>query len=122
MAAREYPDQQQMPDVRARDEQDKHDDGEHEFVRGEQSTSVIAWRLPQWPEFDAAASVRIRIVGFQSFRHGGNLLLCLLASHPGLEPYVGFNPARAAIPTFVAAAFKVFLHRRGDPELHASPS
>ena len=60
--------------------------------------------------FNAAAAVGIRIIMFQSFRHGRNLLLRLRACHAGLEPHVSFNPSRTAILQFVTAGFKNLLH------------
>jgi len=79
---------------------------------------VLKRRLPQRPQSDSAATVRVREIGFQPFRRGGNLLLRLHASYAGLQPHVSFNPPSTAILQLVPAPFKIFLHRRWNPELH----
>src|SRR5215471_1657708 len=118
MASREGPDQKQVADVGAGDEQDKNNHREHDFEGWEQSARVIEWRLPQGPQPDAAAAVCFRVVRLQAFGNSGNFLLCLLATHAGFEPHIRLDPSRAAILQLVATRFKNFLHRRGNPELH----
>ena len=46
ISACERPHQQQIADVRARDEQDKNNDGKHDFECGKQSACIVEGRLP----------------------------------------------------------------------------
>jgi hypothetical protein len=46
VTSREGPDQQEIANVGARDEQDKNDHREHDFQRGEQSVGIVERRLP----------------------------------------------------------------------------
>src|ERR1700676_3021413 len=58
------------------------------------------------------------MVGFEALRYGRHFLLGLQQSYARLQPHVRFNPLRTAVFQFVAAAFKGFLHRYRNPELH----
>ena len=106
MPARNRPDQQQIPDVCARDEQHKNHHRDHDFQRGQQRARIVERRLPQRPQLNAAPAVRLWIFSFQSLRRRRDLLLRLRLSRA------------ATVLQFVPARFKDFLHRRRHPELH----
>ena len=117
MASRQRPDQQQIADVRARDEEHGDHHRERDAERGEQRPRVVEGGLPQREQLDASTAVRLRIVGFQSLRDRRDLRLRLLGRHPGLEPHESFDPAGAAVLQLVYAAVELRLHRHGHPEL-----
>ena len=81
-------------------------------------TGVIERRLPQRPDFDAAAAVGGGIFSFEPRGNGGNFLLSLIAGHARLESHIRFRPSRPAIFQFVAAV-ENFKHRGRHPILHA---
>ena len=62
MTSNKRPDQQQIADVGAGNEQDKRDYGNHNLERGQQFAGMVEWGLPQRPQPDAAPAVRGRIV------------------------------------------------------------
>jgi len=119
VAASEGADEEQIADVGAGDEQDADDDDQHGLQGGEQGGGVVERCLPQGPESHAASAIGGGVGGFQALRDRGELLLSLLLGDAGLEPRVGFYPARTAIFELVAAALEGVFHGNGYPEVHA---
>src|SRR5207237_1258841 len=107
-----------VADVRASDQKNKCDDGDHDFQGGKESTCVIEGRLPKRPKADGATAIGGRIRGFETARNRGEFLLRLGQRDPRLQARVGFDPAGAAVFEFVAASLKKILHGSGDPKIH----
>ena len=117
MASNKRPDQQQIADVGAGDEQDKCDHGNHNLESGQQFAGMVEWGLPQRPQPHAAPTVGGRIARLQSCRHGGDLLLCLWLTDAGFQAHIGFDPSRTAVLELVTSPIEGFLHRYWHPKL-----
>src|SRR6516162_5999708 len=121
MAAREGPDEKQVADVGAHNEQNKHHDNNHDLEDRQHMTGVIEGCFPQRPDPNIAAAIGGGIFSCEPRRNGGNFLLSLIAGHAGLESHIRFTPSRPAVFQFVAAAVKSFDHRGRYPILHVPP-
>ena len=78
---------------------------------------MVEWGLPQSPEPDAAPTVGGRIAPLQSYRDGGDFLLCLCSTDAGLQAHIGFDSSCTAVLELVTSALEGFLHRYWHPEL-----
>ena len=114
---REPAQQKQIADVGARNQEDRDDDDERDAERRQKRARVVERRLPERVQPDAAAAVRLRVLGLETRRDARHLRLRLLDRHAGLEPQVAFDPAGAAILELVDAGVELPLHRGRHPEL-----
>src|SRR5579864_5339748 len=117
MASNKRPDQQQVPDVGAGDEQDQGDYAHHHLERGQHFAGMVEGGLPQRPQPDVAPSVSGWIALLQSCSDARNLLLRLGSSNAGLQAHIRFDPSRTPVLELITSASKSFLHRCRDPEL-----
>ena len=117
LLARQRPQEQEVADVGAGDEQHGDDHAERDGERRQHRTGVVKGRLPQRIQLDAAAAVGLRIGVLESAGDPRQFCLCLLDRDAGLQAYEALDPSRAAILEFVDAAIELRLHRRGHPEL-----
>ena len=114
---RERPDEQQIADIGAGDEQYRQHDDERDGQRRQQSARVVERGLPQREEPDAAAAIGLGEIRFEAAGDGRHFGLRLLDRHTRFEPDEAFDPARAAILELVDSGVELRLHRRRNPEL-----
>src|SRR5579864_9426234 len=74
--------------------------------------------IPERKKLNPSSAIGSRIVGFQTFRDAGHLILRLFAGDSGLQQRKAFDPARAAVLQLVTARLKGLLHGNGHPELN----
>src|SRR5258707_12676506 len=104
MASNKRPDQQQIADVGAGDEQDKRDYGNHNLQGGQQFAGMVEWGWPQRPQADAAPTGGGWICLLQSCRDGRDLLLGFWPTDAGVQAPIGFDPSRTPILQPVSSA------------------
>src|SRR5215471_15874783 len=106
MATRKGPDEKQVADVGADDEQNKHRDNNQDLQGRKQMTGVIERSVPQRPDLDAAAAVSCGIFSFELRCNRGNFLLCLTSGHSKLKSHIRFTPSCSPIFQLAAAAIE----------------
>src|SRR5579864_9638054 len=74
--------------------------------------------IPERKKLNPSSAIGSRIVGFQTFRDAGHLILRLFAGDSGLQQRKAFDPARAAVLQLVTAGLKSLLHGNGHPQLN----